>query len=1073
PLQPTSLDLQNVARAVIRRGDFTEDGLHQCLNQHYRLYLMAAGISLEALPESSALTMREGGLDSELCKWFNQTVSNIDRPWLIQRSNLNSVDEKRYEIRIKADLNDEEARKEIIKMMAQARWQASGLSLEPDQSDDTLTRALYRHWQQRWFDREFSQKVVDANQVFPLTEEEKQTLKLSASRPYLREAEKRIEGWNSNAVRLWPEFWHQMSDLPNRWVGDLINEVLAVGGDKAPERYIPEVRKKQAEKLDRETHYQHLEMPQVNDYKIFNTQNHSSHMYRWWAKNIDVSAKGDIRLTDFNDEHIQGFEILTPEPLPGCDQELILASDQTLATIEMSSKNGQYRLPSLTVNDYIVALRIEPHSACTLVRGRYTGLHTLSIPEAKAEQVIKIAYVVESRKTDRKTPTESRPEPSKRFDACCSEGMKTVLDKLFTTIDKRPREVPKLLRAINDAEDIPQQIEAITDYCRQFDGNTKPKKHNNFFKFLVTQRQGSCRHRVPVFIAFCRYFGIPSRQIDNRIHCFAEYSGDGGQTWEPVDLGGLPLQSTEIIPDFQPSRKIGSSSTSSKKIQDLMKGADLAQQQALAIACGIRFEELNKALETNSALLATNLSFSEIVWNLWSEGDLTSFSMGVSIIELPETNVLNSYDDILGMMPETVKQILSNSDEDQVTELLRSLYPKIIDQVPFGAQMWLHAMVKILEDSCLAKPSVNRFALEVLKSGWLDPLPTYQKHIISAVKHHWLLVRLEGVDELMVEAARCLKKWYKQLLSREKNCLLWLLAYKRFREGSDDAFFLSHCHDGFSSSLECKLAYPSIQSAWRSEPEGIPNIERMLAHHPAFPKLISGGANHRPVIIMGTPFWSNIELFHIKAEALLQRKVENNPVLKQLVKKNNEYEAKCKQYNTALYELRKESRDALTRTPSGEKSQDQTKIYEQKKRTIESDYQDSLKSLEVSDVEQRLLKDLREKCRQAIEQAFSHYLYGLTHSKGSCLTYCWGNATINRPRFLNNYGSHDPSSPRELYAMMSEIECSYEFEKSVKDEYLRQTLNASNALVLKSDELTKIANEFLNSVNLNSIYDSL
>ncbi|WP_422451407.1 hypothetical protein, partial [Endozoicomonas sp. ALC066] len=40
PLQPTSLDLQNVARAITRGGDFSEKAVLQCLNQHYRLYLM-------------------------------------------------------------------------------------------------------------------------------------------------------------------------------------------------------------------------------------------------------------------------------------------------------------------------------------------------------------------------------------------------------------------------------------------------------------------------------------------------------------------------------------------------------------------------------------------------------------------------------------------------------------------------------------------------------------------------------------------------------------------------------------------------------------------------------------------------------------------------------------------------------------------------------------------------------------------------------------------------------------------------------------------------------------------------
>ncbi|WP_252180321.1 AAA family ATPase [Endozoicomonas sp. 4G] len=83
PLRPTSRDLQDVAKAVIRRRDFTKQGLYQCLKQHYRLYLMAADLPLEKLPDSSTLTIGRGAFEAKLCDWFNQRVSGIDRPWLI------------------------------------------------------------------------------------------------------------------------------------------------------------------------------------------------------------------------------------------------------------------------------------------------------------------------------------------------------------------------------------------------------------------------------------------------------------------------------------------------------------------------------------------------------------------------------------------------------------------------------------------------------------------------------------------------------------------------------------------------------------------------------------------------------------------------------------------------------------------------------------------------------------------------------------------------------------------------------------------------------------------------------
>ncbi|WP_422442445.1 MULTISPECIES: AAA family ATPase [unclassified Endozoicomonas] len=1050
PLQPTSRDLQDVAMAVKTGGDFSEKALHQCFNQHYRLYLMAANLSLEELPESSTLAMAKGALDSRLCKWFNKTVPNIDRPWLIRAGDLDSIDEKNHEIRVKARPNKADVKAEIIKRMAQARWQASGLSLKPDESDDLLIQALYRHWQQRWFAHKFCEMSMDANSVFPLTEEQQQTLKLTASQPYLQEADRRIEAWNSDAVQLWPAFWHQISNLLSHQVNDHSNEALAVGNDNAPEKYRPKIRSKLAkalkwrkshigpvsktpssnrtdrqalgqktnnkgpvssnlpinqfysEVLDRGTNYENLELQQVNDFKIFKTDHHPSSMYRCETRDINVTAWGDVELSNLETECIGGVETLIPDPLPEHEQQVTLASNQTLANCSMTLLDGRLnRLPSLTFNDYIVALRITPALPFILVRDRYTGLHTVFIPKAKDNQVFTYTYVVEHRKPNRKTPPEeARPQRLTQLDAQCSKGMKTVLDKLFKTIEKQPTEIQVPLQKIKDAKGTEQRIEAITDYCRQFSGKAKPKSHNNFFKFLVTRRQGSCAHRTPVFVAFCRYFGIPSRIVNSKIHSFAEYSVDEGQTWVSVDLGGAPVSSTDIQSYFQPTINASHSSTELKKhkafLKDLMKGADWSQQQTLAEACGMSLEELKNALETDSALPEAKLIISNIIGNLWEKGDLISFSLAVSIIVSQGKEASGDYKKQLEPIMEAVVKILSDGDEGQVIEQLKLLHSKIINQDDLSAHHWCCSMVEILEDSDLTKPSVIRFALEVLKSGWVDPVLNDEEYIEEADEHHTLLVRLESVDELRVEATHCLKKWYTQLF-REKNSQLWQEAYERFQQREGDTSFVSHCYDGFSSSLEYEITNQLLQNAWTDEPEGIPNIERMLAQQPAFPRLISGSGNHRRLIILGAPDWEYTWI-DIKAELLFQAK-----------------------------------------------------------------YGDILKPEQQIDVE-----DLENKCTQAIQLAFCHYLYKLTHTKGGCLTYCWSDASIQCCGELHSYGAHDPSSPEELYAMMSEIKDS-ELSVDPKEDYLRQALNAGNALVLSAGELTKIAEEFLKSVDLVSL----
>ncbi|WP_257287668.1 transglutaminase-like domain-containing protein, partial [Endozoicomonas sp. SESOKO2] len=1097
PLQPTSLDLQNVARAVIRGGDFTEKAIHQCLTQHYRLYLMAANISLEELPESSELALGKGALAHKLSQWLYETVSSIDHPWLIRQSDRNSTNEKRHEIRINTLLSEEEAKTEVIKRVAQARWQASGLSLTPDQSDDILTRALYRHWQQSWFNRTFDQTGIDANSVFPLTEEEVQTLKLPASQPYLEEADLRIRIWNSNTVQLWPAFWHQINGQPNHRVDN-------------SEQYDPAVQVKYTLTLDWDTNYENRKPNHCDDHIIFATQEPSSRMYRFCLDDINVTAEGDIELFEISDQLMQRVETLMPARLPEHDQEVTLASNQTLGTFKCSPENGECILPSLTPDDYIVALRIEPDLAFTLIRGGYTGLHTLFVPEARADQSIQVTYVVEARAQERKSSLkEARTDRSIRFDTRCSEGMKKVLDGLFTNIGQQPSEIRKPLRKIANAHGTTQRIQAITEYCQQFSGKTKPNREKNFFHFLVTQRQGSCRHRVPVFIALCRYFGIPCRQVTSLIHHFAEYSPDKGQTWESVNLGGAGAEKTKITYNFQPVRKVDDPGTVLRTIKGhlkaLLKGADSAQQQDLAKACAMSLGELKKNLDTQSAWREANLSFSSIIRNLWERNDLTGFAMGVSMIESLGTDALSYFEKpwkdtvawlteslgtnalshfgkswkdtmtrkdwhIYKSMSEAVKQILSNSDEDQVTELLKSIHSKMVDQAGANSHQWVRLIVKILEDSDLTKPSVIHFAREALESGWLDPLPFDENNASLPRELHQLLVRLEDVDELKVKAAHCLKKWYQEFLSREKNSQAWQLFYRSLQEERSDtsAFFITQGHGGCSSFLKGKIADSSLQDAWSDEPDGIPNIERMLVHDPAFVQLISGKANHRPVIIMGQPRWLDTAI-NEKTNALLQHKTENSPGLRQLSKKINQYEAVKKEqrlhHMQALADL-KIRMHALFESPGGYFNEDMSlNLIRQHRDDVRSENKSIAESRELSEEEQKLITDLKNKCEKAIKQAFSHYLYELTHSKGGCLTYCWPNACQwGSYTDRGNYGTHDPSLTEELYTMMYEMNNDPLFEKSIKDDYLRQSLNASNALVLRSDELTKIAEEFLNSV---------
>ncbi|USE34572.1 AAA family ATPase [Endozoicomonas sp. SCSIO W0465] len=461
PLQPTSLDLQNVARGVINGGDFTGHGVRQCIHHHYQLYLMAAKTSLDELPELPATSMGKSVVDHTLCDWLNRTVSAIDRPWLIRRNAVNSIDEKHHVIDVKAHLSQAEARTEMIRMVAQARWQASGLPLMPD-SSDVLIQALYRHSQQHWFNQEFGQTGVDANTVFPLTNQQESVLKMQANQPHLKEADKQLSSFWSKPSRRGlnpvsqPARNRNEQDTGNSLAGEevifgnsgsqkhtgylkkLLSGLLCgLGGSSAgsdseavlydrsgatvdyvdfntasDHKKVPQQQCKKTyravgnqggpsrttvDDLDFNTAYEHKTVQQMQCKKTFN-DNTKPWMYRLEVYDVAVNNQGNIIERCLGGEY--GFEIVFPAMLP--EGELTLAKEQSLG-VECCyvNKDKYVYLPGLNPDETIPALRITPSMDFQLSKDRYTGLHRVHLPDANDHEPITVAYLVENRAKER------------------------------------------------------------------------------------------------------------------------------------------------------------------------------------------------------------------------------------------------------------------------------------------------------------------------------------------------------------------------------------------------------------------------------------------------------------------------------------------------------------------------------------------------------------------------------------------------------------------------------------------------------------------------------------------------
>ncbi|WP_230460026.1 hypothetical protein, partial [Sansalvadorimonas verongulae] len=76
PLQPVSQHLQTLARALSEE-ELDSDRIPELFARHYRLYLLAAGTTVQALSTDAPKVAKQGACDKGLCQWLNQTVRSL------------------------------------------------------------------------------------------------------------------------------------------------------------------------------------------------------------------------------------------------------------------------------------------------------------------------------------------------------------------------------------------------------------------------------------------------------------------------------------------------------------------------------------------------------------------------------------------------------------------------------------------------------------------------------------------------------------------------------------------------------------------------------------------------------------------------------------------------------------------------------------------------------------------------------------------------------------------------------------------------------------------------------------
>ncbi|MTI11935.1 hypothetical protein E1189_02495 [Sansalvadorimonas verongulae] len=250
--------------------------------------------------------------------------------------------------------------------------------------------------------------------------------------------------------------------------------------------------------------------------------------------------------------------------------------------------------------------------------------------------------------------------------------------------------------------------------------------------------------------------------------------------------------------------------------------------------------------------------------------------------------------------------------------------------------------------------------------------------------------KLDAVNELKPLVERLLKNWYVHFLGKKRGT------------NGDIRRILSVAsplappmYSGHSPTLESNLKIDNLTPSWTEEPEGVPDIGRLLTGLPAFSVFKIRASKHRPVILAGAPQWGDTSLMK-KAHELSEQHCQHCPDKETLRKR---------------------------------------------------------------------LSVMSHQYSELIKEAFVDYLYQIAHVNGEGITACWFDARAGS--VMHQTGYHIPQSAAELNALMTEVINHFQWDGAY-EHYLRTVLRSHGALVLDKNDLTVIAQEFINRLKLDT-----
>ena len=844
-LRPVNKNLIQLVQAC--KGCPPQD-IPALFDSHYKMYLLAAATDRARLGAVAPIKMRDEVPHHALTAWVNR-CEWLDRPLTIWTGSVARQDWDSGRLVLPAGLSDQQTRALLQSALVKVRWQQeTGLPLTPAAAGG-LEALVYVRMQQLWCQQLPATERDAALELFPLSPAQQQTLELPCNRSQVQGLDELCPSWPQHS---WPQHSWQWQSLWRRIQALCCQPAGYDSCSAAGSALLSSCPGASA--LDALTDQDTRPAVKVVFPGIFGRSHEDTLTRR--AISHPVIVDGCLAAEWARPGRL-GFEAVLPDAMDP-DEVLRLDPGQHYGVYPLLYASRWQSLPGVQAADRLVQMRTDPPRRTRVLRDADTGLHYVLFLDAdpRGEEQVLCHFVLEQPDSDKAAPARSGVA-GVHPDARCDPVLRQRLDA-FLAADKRhllPQETKWALQDIVEAHSNQERVWAIYRYCCDFKAEKAPQPGEDLLQFLLRERQGTCRHRAWVYVVLCRRWGIAARMVHGYGHRFAEYSLDAGRSWKVHDLGGIRLDAYRAQAEaYQPHwrgfpglgnrvRALGADDQSILLAN--LKATDWKDLARLLYKGDCPVEPVAMLEAEVSLDYACRLSEVALLGSLLASHVMEAFVLGCRLMMAPDRAteatliLMASRKRSLSFLADVASQLCVHlpAAQQQLRQQLAELKVWLCRQGKH--EHWRRMLVCFCHRVLWKKDENNGLiAADQDMLCWLMERGEFQlqaEQFCSAdIRMHEYLHEMGQIEGCVSLAQQQLRHWYKALFrlppvpdpfKDNREPLVGDIPFRTWK---------ASCYGGRLASLESALFSHAAGEAWTDQPEGMPDIERLLMQRPAF-----------------------------------------------------------------------------------------------------------------------------------------------------------------------------------------------------------------------------------------------